>query len=358
MAQTNPGDWPIDPNTTDGVTLADLLNRLALAVLSSNRGPSRPADATAGLLWAKSVSGGTNLMMFDGAQDVTIAQVTSGGSVAAPWTYTQTQIDNRIGAAVSDVQGSVVNTLGIGSGLLRGGTARDPVVSHGETSDQDSVNNAGGVVIQDVILDQYGHTTILRSTNLDNRYLSSNDADGRYLRSGVNQTTEARLTADTFRSSSAGTPTDVAFALGGSLNTGLYIGGGNPRMGLDGDVAAIFSAPGSGAPSAETVMTREKGDARYMASGGLVAQAAGQVAANGSWNRRVGIFGGVNRTTTGTYRVNLNSNVANVIAVATPLEVSGSGVCQIANVQSDRFDVQVRTLGGALMNSAFSVILF
>ena len=43
-------------------------------------------------------------------------------------------------------------------------------VVHGDTSSQASVSNSGGIVIQNVSLDNYGHVTGLASVNLDNRY--------------------------------------------------------------------------------------------------------------------------------------------------------------------------------------------
>lgn len=43
-------------------------------------------------------------------------------------------------------------------------------LSHADTSTQPSVDNSDGTVIQDVILDTYGHITELRSKNLDDQY--------------------------------------------------------------------------------------------------------------------------------------------------------------------------------------------
>ena len=43
-------------------------------------------------------------------------------------------------------------------------------VAHSNTSDQDSVNNTNGTVIQDITLDGFGHITSLDSTDLDLRY--------------------------------------------------------------------------------------------------------------------------------------------------------------------------------------------
>ena len=51
-------------------------------------------------------------------------------------------------------------------------------LKHGDTSSQASVSNAGGIVIQNVSLDDYGHVTGLDSVNLDNRYLQGSGASG------------------------------------------------------------------------------------------------------------------------------------------------------------------------------------
>ena len=75
-----------------------------------------------------------------------------------------------------------------GSGLSGGGTSGTVTLSHSDTSSQASVNNSSGTVIQDVTLDTYGHITALGSVNLDGRYYTETESDGRYLRSNANDT--------------------------------------------------------------------------------------------------------------------------------------------------------------------------
>ena len=58
----------------------------------------------------------------------------------------------------------------------------DLTISHVDTSSQSSVDNSGGTVIQDVTLDGYGHVTGLASVNLDSRYYTETEADGRYMK--------------------------------------------------------------------------------------------------------------------------------------------------------------------------------
>ena len=68
-----------------------------------------------------------------------------------------------------------------GSGISGGGTSGTVTISHEDTSSQGSVNNSGGTVIQDVTLDTYGHVTGLVSYNLDGRYYTESEADGRFV---------------------------------------------------------------------------------------------------------------------------------------------------------------------------------
>lgn len=58
-----------------------------------------------------------------------------------------------------------------GGGIDINFTADDTLTfTHADTSSQISLNNSGGTVIQDVILDGYGHVTELGTVNLDARY--------------------------------------------------------------------------------------------------------------------------------------------------------------------------------------------
>ena len=54
-------------------------------------------------------------------------------------------------------------TITAGGGLTGGGTG-DVTISHADTSTQNSVNNSGNTVIQDITLDTYGHVTGIGST--------------------------------------------------------------------------------------------------------------------------------------------------------------------------------------------------
>jgi hypothetical protein len=78
MAIINPGDQPIDPQVVDGTELAQRLNRLYKAVYSSHSNSSRPPDITAGGVWARTVTGGLDLMFYDGTVDHKIGSSING----------------------------------------------------------------------------------------------------------------------------------------------------------------------------------------------------------------------------------------------------------------------------------------
>jgi predicted heme/steroid binding protein len=64
-----------------------------------------------------------------------------------------------------------VTSITAGSGLSGGTITTTGTISHADTSSQASVDNTGGVVIQDVTLDTFGHVTGLESVDLDLRYV-------------------------------------------------------------------------------------------------------------------------------------------------------------------------------------------
>jgi hypothetical protein len=78
MSIINPGDTPIDPQVVDGTELAHRLNRLYSAVHSSHSNPSRPPSITAGGVWSRTVTGGHELMFYDGTADHKIGSSVGG----------------------------------------------------------------------------------------------------------------------------------------------------------------------------------------------------------------------------------------------------------------------------------------
>ena len=71
-------DWPIDPNITSGVDLAEFLNAMVEAVDTTNHGSGRPSYLAAGGLWSKGNDGAVDLFLFDGEKDILV-----GGSGTA-----------------------------------------------------------------------------------------------------------------------------------------------------------------------------------------------------------------------------------------------------------------------------------
>ena len=66
-------DFPIDPNTTSGTELAEILDRFQQSVDTNNLGNGRPSYLEAGGLWSKGQSGTIDLYLFDGTKDVLVA---------------------------------------------------------------------------------------------------------------------------------------------------------------------------------------------------------------------------------------------------------------------------------------------
>lgn len=67
MAQPLAGDWPIDAPTTDGIELADILNRFQQSVSSSNSGASAPPSTYPGMIWLDTSGGGEGVLKIRNA---------------------------------------------------------------------------------------------------------------------------------------------------------------------------------------------------------------------------------------------------------------------------------------------------
>lgn len=81
MSIINIGDTPINENQVDGTELARRLERLYLAFHSQNSNVTRPPYITAGGIWSKTINGGFELMLFDGAVDTKIGSVINGQAI-------------------------------------------------------------------------------------------------------------------------------------------------------------------------------------------------------------------------------------------------------------------------------------
>jgi len=88
MAQVLTTDFPIDPATTSGTMLADILNRQADAIQTSNSGPTAPTETYPGLVWLDTSGGADGILKIrNGAntawRDFIAASVSPGNSAAA-----------------------------------------------------------------------------------------------------------------------------------------------------------------------------------------------------------------------------------------------------------------------------------
>jgi hypothetical protein len=78
MAIINPGDVPINEAQVDGTELARRLERLYAVVHSQNSSGTRPPAITPGGIWTKTVTGGFDVMVYDGTLDVRLGSVING----------------------------------------------------------------------------------------------------------------------------------------------------------------------------------------------------------------------------------------------------------------------------------------
>lgn len=321
MAQPLAGDFPINPQTVDGTELSDILNRLAEAAYSSFRGTNRPSDATGGLLWTKLKSNGSSeVVLYDGTRDVTLFQVTTSGAVTAPFTYTQTQIDNKISDAASGVQGSVVNRLTAGSQItISGATGTNPTIAHADTSSQGSVNNSNGTVIQDIYVDGNGHVTSIGSYNLDGRYYTESEANSRFVNSA----------GDTMTG-------NLSFSGSSQLKVGtdgrLYVGSGffykygtQMRLDANGGGGDFVFEEGGGISSSWAVLRRDKADDRYATKSDGYVVGMARIGSDGKIDRKSGIITGSSRTGEGRYKVNFSTTSWVHVSLTTQSSPSSQG---------------------------------
>lgn len=139
-------------------------------------------------------------------------------------------------------------TITAGSGLSGGGDlTANRTISHADTSTQTSVNNSNGNVIQDVTLDTYGHVTGLASVDLDGRYYTETESDGRFL-----NLTGGTLTGDLTMSGTG--QADLVFRDPNTSNIE------NGRLWMDGGVGTMRAS----AINLQTTTTRGSGWATRM----------------------------------------------------------------------------------------------
>jgi len=123
---------------------------------------------------------------IDGSQDVTLTASIVSGSYNLSTEVGSDVYSGKIrlnGPSTSDDIILAVGPTGITNtyGLSIEESGDTITFNHADTSTQASVNNSNGNVIQDISLDEFGHITAIDSYNLDNRYYTETEADGRFV---------------------------------------------------------------------------------------------------------------------------------------------------------------------------------
>jgi hypothetical protein len=125
------------------------------------------------------VTGTANTTLSDlSSGTISIATTIEPNSVALGTDTTGAYVESIVESAVPGTASGIiaVNIAGTEGSIY--------TISHGDTSSQESVDNADGNVIQDISLDGFGHLTSINSVNLDDRYFTETEADARFL--GIN----------------------------------------------------------------------------------------------------------------------------------------------------------------------------
>ncbi len=96
-------------------------------------------------------------------RNLTLGDLGYTGATDANYITNNNQLTNGAGytTSVGDITGVTA-----GSGISGGGTSGTVTINHANTSSQNSVNNSGGTVIQDISLDTYGHITSITSASV------------------------------------------------------------------------------------------------------------------------------------------------------------------------------------------------
>lgn len=108
MTQPLPTDFPIDPTTTSGTALAEILNRFADSVATSNSGPTAPADTQPGMQWLDT-SGATPILRIRNS-DNTAWNMLMDTSKTAATTADIANVNSQITALTGTVNGKVAKT--------------------------------------------------------------------------------------------------------------------------------------------------------------------------------------------------------------------------------------------------------
>jgi hypothetical protein len=85
MTQPLASDFPIDPTTTSGTALADILNRFSDSVNTSNSGATPPPDTTPGMVWLDTSTTPPTMRIRNAANTGWNTIPVSGGATGSPF---------------------------------------------------------------------------------------------------------------------------------------------------------------------------------------------------------------------------------------------------------------------------------
>jgi hypothetical protein len=116
-SQVLPLDYPINPATTSGVDLANILNRTFNTMMSNNAGLDRPLNIERGGLWSQlDVAGDVILYMFDGVTDVEIGKL-AGGTFTPPNNIDVSALVQKSGDTMT---GALTNQVSVTTPIVNG----------------------------------------------------------------------------------------------------------------------------------------------------------------------------------------------------------------------------------------------
>jgi hypothetical protein len=159
-----------DPNPIDGVTLNDG-ERILLKdqTDATNNGVYTAVTATDPTTWSRASDADTDSEVTDG-----FFTFIEQGTVQQGQGYVLLNNPTLGTDALNFTQFSDSGTLGAGDALVKSADT----INHADTSNQNNVSAADGSAITDLNVDDYGHTTNISTTDLDQRYVESSGSTG------------------------------------------------------------------------------------------------------------------------------------------------------------------------------------
>ena len=117
-SQVDPTDFPINPASTSGVELADILNRLYNSIMSNQAGLDRPLNLDRGGIWSQiDPSGVISFWMFDGTNDIAMGTLVGGVYTPVGSDSLQSQI-TAIDSRVTSIESSIATAVGVPAGVI------------------------------------------------------------------------------------------------------------------------------------------------------------------------------------------------------------------------------------------------